>query len=64
VQVVGPGRELVLVNTFGPQAWEHQVNTALAAAARPGQHTQLADWDRAIEAGLARGQVPSCRAGS
>jgi peptidoglycan/LPS O-acetylase OafA/YrhL len=93
-RVVGPGRELVLVNTFGPQAWEHQVNTALAAAARPGQHIQLADWDRAIaartsllwpdgihprpagatlythvvlkaiKAGLTRGQVPSCRAGS
>jgi hypothetical protein len=83
-----------MVNTFGPQAWEHQVNTALAAAIRPGQHIQLADWDRAIaartsllwpdgihprpagatlythvvlkaiKAGLARGQVPSCRAGS
>ena len=49
-RVVGPGRELVLVNTFGPQGWEHAVNVALAAAARHGQRTQLADWDQAIAA--------------
>ena len=47
-RAVGPGRELVLVSTFGPQAWEHTVNTALAAAARHGKHTELADWHRAI----------------
>jgi peptidoglycan/LPS O-acetylase OafA/YrhL len=93
-RVIGPGRELLLVNTFGPQAWEHEVNVALAAAARPGRRTELADWDRAIagrtsllwpdgihprpagatlyahvvikaiKAGLARGQVPACHAGS
>ena len=34
---IGPGRELVLVSTFGPQSWEHEVNTALAAAARRGK---------------------------
>lgn len=49
-RVIGPGRELVLVNTFGPQGWEHEVNGALAAAARPGRRTQLADWERAIAA--------------
>jgi peptidoglycan/LPS O-acetylase OafA/YrhL len=49
-RVIGPGRELVLVNTFGPEAWEHEVNVALAAAARHGRRTQLADWDRAIAA--------------
>lgn len=49
-RAVGPGRELVLVSTFGPQAWEHAVNTALAAAARHGQHTELADWHQAIAA--------------
>jgi peptidoglycan/LPS O-acetylase OafA/YrhL len=49
-RVVGPGRELVLVNTFGPQGWEHEVNVALAAAARHGRRTQLADWDQAIAA--------------
>jgi peptidoglycan/LPS O-acetylase OafA/YrhL len=49
-RAVGPGRELVLVNTFGPQAWEHEVNTALAAAARHGKHTELANWHQAIAA--------------
>jgi len=49
-RAVGAGRELVLVSTFGPQAWEHAVNTALAAAARHGQHTELADWHQAIAA--------------
>ncbi len=49
-RITGPGRELVLVSTFGPQAWEHAVNTALAAAARHGKHTQLANWHYAIAA--------------
>jgi peptidoglycan/LPS O-acetylase OafA/YrhL len=49
-RAVGPGRELVLVSTFGPQAWEHAVNTALAAAARHGKQTELADWHQAIAA--------------
>ncbi len=47
-RAVGPGRELVLVSTFGPQAWEHAVNAALAAAARHGKHTELADWHKAV----------------
>jgi peptidoglycan/LPS O-acetylase OafA/YrhL len=49
-RVIGPGRELVLVNTFGPESWEHEVNVALAASARHGRRTQLADWDTAIAA--------------
>jgi peptidoglycan/LPS O-acetylase OafA/YrhL len=49
-RTVGPGRELVLVSTFGPQAWEHAVNTAIAAAARHGKHTELANWHQAIAA--------------
>jgi peptidoglycan/LPS O-acetylase OafA/YrhL len=49
-RAVGPGRELVLVSTFGPQAWEHAVNMALAAAARRGKHTELANWRHAIAA--------------
>src|SRR5205807_5305220 len=49
-RAAGPSRELVLVSTFGPQAWEHAVNTALAAAARHGKHTELADWHHAIAA--------------
>jgi lysophospholipase L1-like esterase len=49
-RAVGPSRELVLVSTFGPEAWEHAVNAALAAAARHGTHTELADWYQAIAA--------------
>ena len=49
-RIAGPGRELVLVSTFGPQAWEHAVNTALAVAARHGKHTELADWHQAVAA--------------
>jgi hypothetical protein len=49
-RIAGPGRELVLVSTFGPQAWEHAVNAALAAAARHGKHTELANWHQAIAA--------------
>jgi hypothetical protein len=49
-RAVGAGRELVLVSTFGPQAWEHSVNAMLAAAARRGKHTELADWHHAIAA--------------
>ena len=40
----------MLVSTFGPQAWEHAVNTALAVAARHGSHTELANWHQAIAA--------------
>ncbi|MFY9935012.1 MAG: hypothetical protein WAK82_44155 [Streptosporangiaceae bacterium] len=47
-RIIGPDRDLVLVNTFGPQSWEHQVNKALTAAARRGGHTEVADWDDAI----------------
>jgi hypothetical protein len=49
-QIIGPNRDLVLVNTFGPMPWEHEVNTVLAAAARPGGHTDLANWYHAIAA--------------
>jgi hypothetical protein len=49
-RAVGPGRELVLVSTFGPQDWEHAVNAVLAAAAWRGKHTELANWYQAIAA--------------
>jgi len=49
-RLIGPGRQLVLVNTFGPESWEHEVNGALGAAARHFPHTQLADWYQAIAA--------------
>jgi peptidoglycan/LPS O-acetylase OafA/YrhL len=48
--LIGPNRNLVLVNTFGPMPWEHEVNSALAAAARQGGHTEIANWNRAIAA--------------
>jgi peptidoglycan/LPS O-acetylase OafA/YrhL len=48
--VIGSGRDLILVNTFGPQPWEHAVNAVLAAAARQAGHVQLANWDQAIAA--------------
>jgi peptidoglycan/LPS O-acetylase OafA/YrhL len=49
-QLIGPNRDLVLVNTFGPMPWEREVNTALDAAARQGGHTELASWNHAIAA--------------
>jgi peptidoglycan/LPS O-acetylase OafA/YrhL len=49
-RIIGPARDLVLVSTFDPQPWEPEVNAALVAAARPGGHAELADWDRAIAA--------------
>ena len=47
-RIIGPGRELVLVSTFGPQPWEHEVNAALTAAVMHARDTELADWARAI----------------
>jgi peptidoglycan/LPS O-acetylase OafA/YrhL len=47
-RIIGPDRDLILVNTFGPQSWENQVNDTLAAATRKGDHTELANWDDAI----------------
>jgi hypothetical protein len=48
VNEVGPNRGLVLVNTFEPQPWEHEVNAALAAAARSYPNVVLANWYDAI----------------
>jgi len=49
-QVIGPNRDLVLVNTFGPMPWEHEVNAELDAAARQGGNVELANWNKAIAA--------------
>jgi lysophospholipase L1-like esterase len=49
-QVIGPKRDLVLVNTFGPMPWEHEVNAELDAAARQGGNVELANWNKAIAA--------------
>jgi hypothetical protein len=64
----GPGRELVLVSTFGPQNWEHAVNTAHPALHWSGGiHPRPADaclYARvvlaAIKAGLTGGEQPTC----
>jgi peptidoglycan/LPS O-acetylase OafA/YrhL len=46
--LIGPGRDLVLINTFGPMPWESSVNTVLDAAGRHTAHVSLADWHAAI----------------
>jgi peptidoglycan/LPS O-acetylase OafA/YrhL len=47
-RLVGPDRDLILINTFGPMPWESSVNTVLDAAARHTAHVSLADWHAAI----------------
>ena len=39
---------VVLVNTFGPQDWQDEVNAQLAAVAAARPHTCVADWHAAI----------------
>ncbi|HUC58133.1 MAG TPA: hypothetical protein VMA95_12080 [Streptosporangiaceae bacterium] len=42
---IGPGRRLVLVNTYEARSWEQEVNTTLATAVTAHQGTTvLADW--------------------
>jgi len=48
--LIGPRRDLILVNTFGPMPWESEVNSVLAAAARDSAQVSVADWHRAIAA--------------
>jgi hypothetical protein len=45
---IGPGRWLVLVNTYAARPWQDEVNGTLAAAARRYPHVLLADWHAAI----------------
>jgi peptidoglycan/LPS O-acetylase OafA/YrhL len=49
-RLAGPDRELILVNTYGPQSWEHEVNAMLAAGTRNAARVELANWDQAIAA--------------
>ena len=46
--LIGPGRDLILVNTFGPMPWEVSVNEVLDGAARHMVRVSLADWHAAI----------------
>ena len=41
---IGPRRKLVLVNTYEARPWEHEVNSAVAAAARTYPNVTLANW--------------------
>ena len=46
---IGPGRKLVLVNTYEARPWEQEVNSTLAAAAASHPGVALADWYTTIE---------------
>jgi peptidoglycan/LPS O-acetylase OafA/YrhL len=46
--LIGPNRDLILINTFGPMPWESSVNTVLDAAGRHTARVSLADWHAAI----------------
>jgi len=48
-RLIGPHRDLILVNTFGPMSWGSEVNGVLDSAARHDARVALADWHRAIE---------------
>jgi peptidoglycan/LPS O-acetylase OafA/YrhL len=45
---IGRSRWLILVNTFVPRPWEHEVNATLAAASRD-PNVLLVNWHAAIE---------------
>ena len=47
-RLVGPNRDLILINTFGPMPWESSVNGVLDSAARHTAHVSLADWHAVI----------------
>ncbi|MHB1432452.1 MAG: SGNH/GDSL hydrolase family protein [Streptosporangiaceae bacterium] len=42
--LIGPGRRLVLVNTYEARSWEYEVNSTLARASRRHANTVLANW--------------------
>jgi peptidoglycan/LPS O-acetylase OafA/YrhL len=46
---ISPSRWLILVNTFVPRPWEHEVNSTLAAAAGQYRNVLLVNWHAAIE---------------
>jgi peptidoglycan/LPS O-acetylase OafA/YrhL len=47
-RLIGPKRDLILINTFGPMPWAASVNRVLDAAGRDTAHVSLADWHAAI----------------
>ncbi|MBO0817764.1 MAG: acetyltransferase, partial [Actinobacteria bacterium] len=48
VSLLGPRRDLVLVNTFVPRPWGRLNNAVLAAAARRYPNVVLANWSKTI----------------
>lgn len=46
---IGPGRDLVLINTFEARPWEHEVNHVISAAARRYPNVVVANWRTAID---------------
>ena len=47
-RLIGPHRDLILINIFGPMPWESEVNAELNAAARHDARVELANWHQAI----------------
>jgi peptidoglycan/LPS O-acetylase OafA/YrhL len=47
-RLIGPNRDLILINTYGPMPWRSSVNRVLDAAGRHTAHVSLADWHAAI----------------
>lgn len=47
-EAVGPHRELILVNTFGPMSWEPEVNDVLADATWHKPNVEVVNWAQAI----------------
>jgi hypothetical protein len=44
LQIIGPNRQLVLVNTYVPDAWSREVNATDAGFVRRHPNVVLADW--------------------
>jgi hypothetical protein len=44
MQLLGPQRKLVLINTYVPDSWSKQVNATIAAYLRVHPNIVLADW--------------------
>ena len=44
MQLIGPYRKLVLINTYVPDQWSKDVNTTIAAFIRRHPSVVLADW--------------------
>jgi hypothetical protein len=49
-RLIGPDRDLILINTFGPMPWETSVNDVLDGAAEHMTRVSLANWHAAIAA--------------